>query len=100
MKLSHAAALALAMWFVLTPHVGPDGKLQTDKPYWYWYRLGPYGSAPDCEDERNKLVSQVIPAPIEELRKTHENFADGRCVSLEAIKKDKRPFNLGQPPPN
>ena len=84
MTARHTAALALVGWYLLTPRLGPDGKLQTDAPYARWYYNGSYDTAAQCEDERDTLATTTkVQGTVEERRKFHKAFAESQCISTD-----------------
>ena len=56
MKCTHAAALALAAWYLF---VAPttNGKTRVDAPMSQWKQSGPYESQVDCEATRKQIVA-------------------------------------------
>jgi len=60
MKSRHAAALALAGWYLMAPptYRGPDGSFvtKTATPLRLWQNIGSYDHAAECEDERRAFL--------------------------------------------
>ncbi len=49
MKLRHAAALALAGWYLMAPPLNVGGKVDVEMPFRKWTQLATFDSAPDCQ---------------------------------------------------
>src|SRR5271168_1038747 len=60
MKLCHAAALALAGWYLMAPPTfsGPNGSFvtKTAVPLRLWQNIGSYDQVADCKDERRAFL--------------------------------------------
>jgi hypothetical protein len=56
MTLSHAAALALVGWYLMTPPISTPGKLNTDAPLPAWQQDSAHDTAAACEEMRFEIL--------------------------------------------
>jgi len=54
MKLRHAAALALAGWYLIVPPTGRNLRVGLAAPLSQWTTVGTFNSAGDCESGKRK----------------------------------------------
>lgn len=90
--LSHAAAFALAGWFLMIPPASPKSPSQADAnvPLSKWQTLAPFDDAASCEKIRGvllnfarKKVAESADAPQEHRTKVllkYSKVASSRCV--------------------
>jgi hypothetical protein len=87
MKPRHAAALALAGWYLVTPHTFPNSREPNlSMPLSQWSRIGPVPSKSDCEARlsasirknddpavREKFKKEYLPALRAEVQREWPN---------------------------
>jgi hypothetical protein len=86
MKPRHAAALALVGWYLLTPPLDQDGKVDWSAPYSQWMHLASYDTAEKCERERalfGASTGKEVGVPEGQQRQFHQSFVNARCISSE-----------------
>jgi hypothetical protein len=84
MKLHHAAALALAGWYLMLPPIG-DGTPEVTAPLSRWEILFPYDTARDCQSSVYRIVNQALVDLQEPMARDQENFvlrlSSGTCIA-------------------
>lgn len=80
MKLGHAAAIALAGWFLVTPPSQSDGHYDTSAPLSKWKIEGGAGTREQCKETRALLSGRAIkegrPSDIVAIK-------HAQCVSMD-----------------
>jgi hypothetical protein len=56
MKVTHAAGLLLAAWYLMVAPAG-EGRIKVDAPMNQWKQSGPYDSMNECEATRKQIVA-------------------------------------------
>jgi len=59
MKMHHAAALALAVWYLILPPPAPSGKRLTDAPLSEWKIIDEFYSQSTCLQMRSELIASM-----------------------------------------
>ena len=80
MKLQHAAALALAGWYLMTPPTQAKGRYDTSAPLSKWRIEAGFGTSEECKKMLVLLSSSALkegkPDDIEAVK-------DAQCVSTD-----------------
>jgi hypothetical protein len=85
-KLRHAAALAVIGWYLLTPPLDQDGKVDWLAPYSQWKHLVSYDSAERCETERllfGASPAKKVGVPEEQQQRVRQSFINARCIASD-----------------
>jgi len=80
MKLQHAAALALAGWYLMTPPIQAKGRYETSAPLSKWRIEAGFGSSEDC---KKTLVGLASRAREEGKTQDIEAVKDAQCVATD-----------------
>jgi hypothetical protein len=59
MKKQHAAALGLAVWYLILPPPAPSGRRLTDAPLSDWKSIDEFDSQSTCLQMRAKLIASM-----------------------------------------
>ena len=96
MRRSHAAALALVVWYLLFPptsHKHPSGDVSAPISQWQRrrisrYRKNEFPSKEECESRLARLVKQIDP---KQQAKTVAFYKQGQCIASDdpRLKKKK-----------
>jgi hypothetical protein len=88
MKPSHAAALALVGWYLMTPPTSKD-KIHADLPLSQWKKLQSFDTESQCQDALTDLYNPSIDKRMRENTKPEayklfkQFMEDMRCVSTD-----------------
>ena len=87
MRLRHAAALALAGWYLMLPPVSGIGVVRGDAPLSQWSIDGSYDSARDCANAKTQRRAHIeMPLPGEKPGEiTEQGMAVPRLVWDSAL---------------
>jgi hypothetical protein len=77
MKLHHAAALAVAGWYLMIPPLGSDGRRDDSAPLPQWKIRGSFDTAVECADALVELLDRDFPEM--ERQAIHAS----RCISTD-----------------
>lgn len=82
MNPSHAAALVLVGWYLMSPSMLPDGGEDHSASPGKWAVIGSFDSAKECEAYRDRHIGRFLPF-MQHDDKRRELLLDSTCIATD-----------------